>query len=118
MKHAVSRATKTARASGNDTFSFGSATAYADNAEYAEKGLAFAILTIAFEPGRGYEGRDRWAVTVKAEDRDPEIMTLGANAKRDEQLRAAQAHLARGGAIKNVRLHRSGNAYYFTNGDR
>lgn len=94
-------------------FSFGSGQAYADNAEYAEKALPFDILSIAFEPGRGFEGHDRWAVTVQAEGRAPEILTLGANPKRDEELRAAQAHLKRKGAIKSVRLVRSGNAYYF-----
>jgi hypothetical protein len=42
------------------------------------------------------------------------MLTLGANPKRDEQMREAQAHLKRGGSIKNIRLRRSGNAYYFT----
>ena len=63
-------------------------------------------------------GQDRWALTVKVADRDREILSLGCNPKRDEQLAAAQAHLARGGTIKNVRLRRSGNAYYLTDGDR
>lgn len=49
-------------------------------------------------------------------DRDPEILTLGANPKRDEQLRSAQAHLQRGGSIKNKRLRRSGGAYYLVDG--
>lgn len=99
-------------------FSFGSGNSYADNSEYASKNLTFDILTISFETGRGYEGQDRWAVTVKPADRDCEILSLGSNSGRDEQLRAAQAHLERGGTIKNVRLRRSGNAYYFTDGDR
>jgi hypothetical protein len=98
-------------------FRFGAGRSYADNDEYAEKALLFEILAIEYEPGQGYEGRDRWALTVKAKDRDPEILTLGANPKRGEQLRNAQAHLKRGGSLKNKRLRRSGNAYYLVDGD-
>jgi hypothetical protein len=101
-----------------ENFSFGSARAYADNVEYADNGTTFDVLAIVHETGRGYDGKDRWALTVKAADRDGEILTLGCNPKRDEELVAAQAHLARGGAIKGKRLRRSGNAYYLTDGDR
>jgi len=101
-----------------ENFSFGSGRAYADNAEYADNGTTFDVLAIVREPGRGYDGKDRWALTVKAADRDGEILTLGCNPKRDEELVAAQGHLARGGTIVNKRLRRSGNAYYLTDGDR
>ncbi|HEV3092000.1 MAG TPA: hypothetical protein VGX91_11240 [Candidatus Cybelea sp.] len=99
-------------------FSFGSEHSYADNDEYVSKNLAFDVLAIAREPGRGYDGKDRWALTVKAADRDCEILTLGCNPKRDKELAAAQAHCARGGTIKNKRLHRSGSAFYLRDGDR
>jgi hypothetical protein len=99
-------------------FSFGSARAYADNAEYADKALTFDVLAIVRETGRGFDGKDRWALSVKEADRDCEILTLGCNPKRDEELAAAQAHLARGGTIVNKRLRRSGNAYYLADGDR
>lgn len=99
-------------------FSFGSGHSYADNSEYASKGLRFDILAIEFETGRGFDGGDRWLVTVKPEDRDSEKLSLGSNPGRDEQLHAAQAHLERGGTLKNVRLRLSGNAYYITDGDR
>jgi hypothetical protein len=95
-------------------FSFGSGLVYAENAEYASKGLRFEILEIKFEPGRGFEGQDRWVIKVKAVDREPEQLSLGSNPGRDEQLREAQAHLARGGIIENVQLRQSGKAYYFT----
>jgi hypothetical protein len=98
-------------------FSFGSGHDYADNSEFASKGLRFDVLAVAFEPGRGFEGQDRWLVTVKVADREPELLSLGSNPKRDEQLKAAEAHLAHGGAIKNVRLRQSGKAYYFTESD-
>jgi len=97
-------------------FSFGSGRTYANNDEYASKGLLFEVQAIAFEPGRGYEGRDRWALIIKTEGREPEVMSLGSNPNRDEQLRAAQAHLEAGGTIENVRLRLSGNAYYLADG--
>jgi hypothetical protein len=94
-------------------FSFGSGRSFADNAEYASKGLSFDVLAIARETGRGYEsGKDRWALTVKVADRDCEILTLGCNPKRDEELAKAQAHLECGGTITNKRLRLSGGAYY------
>ncbi|MGA8474038.1 MAG: hypothetical protein WB681_03130 [Candidatus Cybelea sp.] len=100
-----------------EKFSFGTGHVYADNLEFASKGLRFDILEIKFEPGRGYEGHDRWLVTVKVADREPEQLSLGSNPGRDQQLRDAQAHLARGGKIENVRLRQSGKAYYFTESD-
>ena len=101
-----------------EKFSFGSGQAYLDNAEVASTGLRFDIVAIKFEPGRGYEGHDRWLVTVKVADREPEQLSLGSNPGRDQQLRDAQAHLERGGTIENVRLRQSGKAYYFTESDR
>jgi hypothetical protein len=99
-------------------FSFGSGRAYGDAAEYASKGLSFDVLAIERETGRGYEpGSDRWALTVKAADRDCEILTLGCNPKRDEELAKAQAHLERGGTIINKRLRLSGGAYYLADAD-
>ena len=110
---------KTGASDTSTNFSFGSGRSYADAVEYASKGLTFDVLAIARETGRGFEpGKDRWALTVKAADRDCEILTLGCNPKRDEELAAAQAHLARGGSIKNKRLHRSGTAFYLRDGDR
>ncbi len=117
MKRTAPKASSTSKAPASDAFSFGSGNPYADNAEYAEKALLFDILAIEFEPGRGYEGRDRWALTVKAKDRSAEVLSLGSNEKRDEQLRNAQAHLKRGGCLKNKRLRRSRNAYYLEDVD-
>lgn len=105
-------------AENSENFTFGSGHSYGDNSEYASKGLAFDILAIEFETGRGYDGQNRWLVTVKPADRDSEKLSLTSNPGRDEQLRAAQAHLQRGDTIKNVRLRLSGKAYYFTDGDR
>lgn len=98
-------------------FSFGSGRSFADNAEYAEKGLAFDVLAIERETGRGFDGKDRWALTVKAADRDCEILTLGCNPKRDEELAKAQAHLERGGSITDKRLRLSDKAYYLADAD-
>lgn len=91
---------------------------FADNSEYASKGLTFAVLAIARETGRGFEpGKDRWALTVQVADRDCEILTLGCNPKRDDELAKAQAHLERGGTITNKRLRLSGGAYYLADAD-
>lgn len=101
-----------------EKFSFGSGHAYADNSEFASKGLRFEILEIKFDPGGGYEGHDRWLVTVKVADREAEQLSLSSNPGRDQQLRDAQAYLGRGGKIENVRLRQCGKAYYFTESDR
>ena len=101
-----------------EKFSFGSAHTYLDNADLASTGLRFDILEITFEPERGFEGHDRWLIRIKIGGREPELLSLGSNPGRDQQLRDAQAHLARGGKIENVRLRQSGKAYYFTESDR
>jgi len=101
-----------------EEFSFGSGHAYLDNAELASTGIRFDILEIKFEQGRGFEGRDRWIITIKIGNREPELISLGSNPGRDQQLQEAQTYLARGGSIKNVRLRQSGKAYYFTESDR
>lgn len=116
MKQSTPRQSRSRVENPTTEFTFGSGALYANSDEYASKALAFDILAIAFEPGKGYEGANRWAITIKAEERDAEILTLGANPKRDEQLREAQAHLERGGSIPNTRLRRSGSAYYFVSG--
>ena len=99
-------------------FSFGSGHGYADYSEFVSKGLRFDVLAVAFEKGRGFKGHDRWLITVKVADREPEMLSLGSNPKRDEQLKAAQAHLEGGGTITNVKLRQSEKAYYFTDGER
>jgi hypothetical protein len=101
-----------------ENFSFGSGRTYADNAEYASAGLTFDVLAIAYEPGKGFDGNDRWALTVKAADREAEVMCLGSNPGRDKELQAARDHLEHGGTITHKRLRRSGNAYYLADGDR
>ncbi len=97
-------------------FSFGSGTSFANNDEYASKELKFEILEIKFDEGRGYEGGDRWALTVETAGREREVMSLGSNPKRDVQMREAQAHLHRGGALKGKKLRLSGNTYYIVDG--
>ena len=112
MKRPTRKVTGQEEPTSNGGFSFGSTGSFADNDEFVSKDLAFDVLAIAYEPGRGFEGRDRWAVTVKVADREPEILSLGSNPGRDEELRAHK-RTSNGGAIVNKRLRRSGNAYYF-----
>ncbi len=95
-------------------FSFSSGAEYADKDEYVTKRLVFAITVIEFQEGAGYEGADRWSITVSPEDGQPdEIIELQSNDKRDAQLRAAAEHIAKHGPIVNTRLVKSGKAYYF-----
>jgi hypothetical protein len=109
LKTTGTNTTKSTRGiAGETNFSFGTGTAYGDVAEYISENRTFDVLAITFEPGRGYEGRDR----------ESETLTLGSNPARDEQLRAAQAHLEAGGTIQHKRLRNSGNAYYLVDGDR
>jgi hypothetical protein len=107
---------KRASTSSNGTteFSFSAVASYADKDEYVSKNLVFTIKTIEFQEGAGFEGTDRWAVTVAPDDGRPdEIITLQANPKRDDQLKSAKEHIAAHGPLRNVRLTKSGKAYYF-----
>lgn len=98
---------------GATEFSFNGSHIYADKDEYVAKKLIFEIKKVEFQEKAGFEGSARWAITVSPKDGRPdEIITLQSNDGRDEQLYAAQAHLARGGAIRNVRLTKSGKPYY------
>jgi hypothetical protein len=101
-----------------EKFSFGSGHQYLDNADLASKGLRFDVLEIKFDPGQGYQNQDRWLVTIKFPGGEPGLLSLGSNPGRDRQLRDAQAFLARGDKITNVRLRQHGKAYYFTESDR
>jgi hypothetical protein len=117
-RNASAKPTTTKGISGTENFSFGSGRTFGENEEYANLGITFDILAIVLEPGRGYEGRDRWAITVKAADRGEQILSFGSNPGRDEELRAAQDHLKNGGTITNKRLRLKDGAYYINDGDR
>lgn len=117
-KSTSSTSGKSAVSGTTENFSFGSGRTYASAAEYARETRTFAILEIVRENGGGFEGKDRWLLTVKAEGRDPEYLGLGCNPKRDDELAKAQTHLAGGGTITNKRLRLSGGAYYLVDGDR
>ncbi len=97
-------------------FVFSGSIPYAEKSEYVEKNLIFAIISIEFEAGRGFEGEDRWAATVEpTDDRGQEIITFTCNDKRDEQLKTAQAYIKQHGSIQGVSLIKSGKAYVFRN---
>ncbi len=95
-------------------FSFFSGALWADKDEYVAKNLVFTIGKIVFEKGGGFEGADRWAIYVQADDgRSEEIITLQSNEKRAAELVAAAAHIERLGPIPNVKLVKARKAYYF-----
>lgn len=96
-------------------FSFGEGTIYANKDEYVDKALRFDILEIVFEEGQGFQGADRWKVTVQPHDReDQEIITMGSNPARDAVMDKALNYVVAHGKIPNAKLVKSGNAYYFS----
>jgi hypothetical protein len=116
MKTQTARGKRAPTASNGSTeFSFSSVALYADKDEYLAKNLIFTIKGVEYQEGAGFEaGSDRWAVTVAPNDGRPdEIITLQSNEKRDELLHAAHEHITKHGPIQNVRLTRSGKAFYF-----
>jgi hypothetical protein len=115
MKSQTARGKRASTTSRESTeFSFSSVTLYADKDEYLAKGIGFAVKAIEFQEQAGFEGGDRWAITVCPTDGRPdEIITLQSNAKRDAQLQAAKEHITKRGPISDVRLVKSGKAFYF-----
>jgi hypothetical protein len=113
MKPTTRSKRKTATHATTD-FSFSSdRPRYADKDVYVASATVFGITELAFQPGQGYNGADRWAATVVSEDGTTEIITLQANEKRNAQLQDAKDHIAARGAICNVRLVKHGNTFYF-----
>jgi hypothetical protein len=111
------RSKQTPNAEKTESFSFSTGAPYADKSEYIDKALSFAVTAVEREPGAGFEGDDRWAVTVEAEDgRGAELLTFSCNEKRDQQLIAARDYIARKGPILATRLKKVGKAFYLDNG--
>lgn len=99
-------------------FSFSSGALYADKDEYLSKGLTFTINSIEFQEKAGFENSDRWSINVTVDDgREDEVITLQSNERRDAELETALAHLTKHGPIRNVKLVKSGKAYYFRSAD-
>jgi hypothetical protein len=114
VKNQATRAERAPTTRDTAEFSFSSGAQYADKDEFVAEGLVFSITAIEFQEGAGYEGADRWAITVSPEGGRPdEIITLQSNDNRDAELRAAADHIAKHGAIANTKLVKSGKAYYF-----
>lgn len=114
MKSQSARAERAPTTKDATEFTFSSGAQYADKDEFVAKGLVFSITVIEFQEGAGYEGADRWAITVSPEGGRPdEIITLQSNDNRDAELRAAAEHIAKRGPIANTKLVKSGKAYYF-----
>lgn len=115
MKPDTARGTRASTTSQDATeFSFSTGVLYADKDEYLAKGLIFTIKSIEFQENAGFEGTDRWAVTVSVNDgRHDEIITLQSNEARDAELEAAAAHIAKYGPIRSTQLVKPGKAFYF-----
>lgn len=89
---------------------------YASKDEHIDKGLLFDIKNVEFQRAAGYEGADRWLLTIDTIYPNGmtvnEIMSFGVNEKRDEQMRAAIVYIKKNGPVKSCRLAKSGNAMY------
>ena len=114
MKTVTARKSRSKNSSQDATeFSFSSAPLYAEKDEYIAKNLVFTVKAIDYQEKAGFEGSDRWAIRVSPDDGRPdEIITLQANNKRDAELQAAADHIEKRGSIANVKLVKSGKAYY------
>src|SRR5438552_44718 len=94
-------------------FTFSSAIPYATKDELLEKDLSFTVKAIECQPSRGFDNQDRWAITIEPDDdRGEELLTFGSNEKRDALLKTAATFIKQQGAIRHVRLGKSGKAYY------
>jgi hypothetical protein len=117
----MSHATPTGRSAADkkkiaEAFSFQSVSPYAEKDEYISKALLFDVQAITFEPGAGFDGQDRWSIRVVPHDgRGEELITMQSNEKRDQQMRGAAEYIESHGAIKNVRLKKSGKTFYLEN---
>lgn len=96
-------------------FDFSEAPKFADKDSYVSTSTLFSVNAIELQKGRGYEGGDRWAISISADGRPDEIITLGSNAKRDAVMRSAQSFLKQHTVIPSVMLRKSGKAYYLVN---
>ena len=89
---------------------------YASKDEHIDKGLLFDIHGVEFQRGQGFEGADRWLLTIETHYPNGkivnEIMSFGPNQKRDEQMSAAIVYIKKNGPVEHCRLAKSGNAQY------
>jgi len=94
-------------------FSFNGAR-FANKNELVAGNVTFTIAAVEFDANGGFTGDSRWKVTVRRDDTGAfEIITLPSNPKRDAQMQAAAKHIEAKDAIANVRLAKSGKAFYF-----
>jgi len=85
---------------------------YADKDELTAKGTRFDIVSITEEQGAF---GPRWVVSIDREDCDgDELITMGKNERRDQEMQNALTYLAKHKTIPNVRLRKIGKAYVFT----
>jgi len=115
VKSITRRAKRKTTKPGTVDFSFASdALRYARKDEYVANDIAFTINALEFQPGRGFQGSDRWAAFVSPNDGRPdETITLPTNAKRNAQLQAAKVQIETKGPIPNVRLVKRNGTFYF-----
>ena len=69
---------------------------YAVKDEYTDKDIKFYVRDVQFEKGEGYEGKDRWAVVIRNERGEDEVLTFSCNEERDISMNQAQTCLEQG----------------------
>ena len=69
---------------------------YAAKDEYTDKDIKFRVLDVQFEEGDGYKGKDRWAVVIRNERGEDEVLTFSCNEERDISMNQAQTCLEQG----------------------
>lgn len=91
---------------------------YAVKDEYTDKDIKFRVLDVQFEAGDGYKGQDRWAVVIRNERGENEVLTFSCNEGRDISMNQAQTCLEQGtdmGLLHLVEIGKEPNKFHVIN---
>ena len=91
---------------------------YAAKDEYTDKDIKFRVLDVQFEEGDGYKGQDRWAVVIRNERGENEVLTFSCNEGRDLSMNQAQTCLEEGtdmGLLHLVEIGKEPNKFHVIN---
>jgi hypothetical protein len=80
--------------------------------DLAAKGTVFGITAAVFEEGQGYEGKNRFKVTLVLDDKERFLsFQAGSVESRDDMLKALGAHLEAGNGPEYAKLVKAGRAF-------
>lgn len=88
---------------------------YANARELAARGTAFRVTAATFEPGQGYQGGDRWNLTIVTSFGETRSLTLAANPTRAGYMTALAKIVAAFGAtpLLALRLYEGKNGSFY-----